>query len=96
MAGSKRRAYSEQFKQDAVLLVRKQGYTQGQAARELGIPGKTFSKWISREHDVVAGCQSTPQQLRQRVAELEHKLRRSELEKAILKKAAAYFASQCL
>jgi transposase len=80
-------------------LVRVQGQDVMGTARELGIPTSTLALWL-RKAGWVRGAEqpSAPlpedsMALKLRVAELERQVKRLEVEKEILKKATAYFAS---
>ncbi len=97
-----RKQHSVQFQDEACKLVSEQGYTQQKAADELGITRVTMQTWLKKrgllkpleliEPDYAVS--EDPKLLKARIRELEKKLRRSETEKEILKKATAYFASQ--
>jgi transposase len=94
--------YSIEFQDEACKLVNEQGYTQKRAANELGVSEVTLRSWLRKrgllkpvellEPDYSSSAD--PQLLKARIKELENRLRRSETEKEILKKATAYFASQ--
>jgi len=97
------RKYTKQFKEQAMDLVRVQGQDVMGTARELGIPHSTLNLWLKksgwvrraeRPSSSSAPLPEDPQALKVRVAELERQVRRLEVEKEILKKATAYFASQ--
>lgn len=93
-----RKRYSKQFKDEACDLVLKHGYSWDQASNKLGIPHSTFGHWMQKRGRLADGealppDSDDPQILRARIRQLESKLRRSEMEKDILKKATAYFAS---
>ncbi|WP_165968435.1 transposase [Saccharopolyspora elongata] len=88
--------FSDEFKRDAVELVRSTGRPINQVARELGLSRETLRNWVraaKRQTEVgdvsgaddVADKDAELARLRKRVAELE-------TEKEILRKAAAYFA----
>jgi transposase len=69
------------------------------AARELGIPFSTLLLWLKkagwvRREEPKAALSEDPMALKIRVAELERQVKRLEMEKEILKKATAFFASQ--
>lgn len=97
-----RKHYSLEFQDQACKLVSQEGYTLKKAARELGISTAGLRGWMQKrglsapvevvEPDYVQS--NDPQLLKARIRELEKRLRRSETEKEILKKATAYFASQ--
>lgn len=96
--------YSREFQDQACKLVTDEGYTQQQAGQAVGVTRETIGDWLGKrgltqprelvEPDYAAS--DDPRVLRARIAELEKRLRRSELEKEILKKATAFFASQSL
>jgi transposase len=90
-----RKQFTKEFKEGAVRLVTEQGRTIGGAAQSLGISPWTMSRWVkaakSEGADAFRGQgQRTPQE--QELYELRQKVRQLEEERAILKKAAAYFA----
>jgi transposase len=88
--------YSKQFKDEAIKLVTEQGYKIAEAARKLGIPDTTYEKWVANSGWIrpeAVPLSDDPKVLQVRVRELEKQLKRSEMEKEILKKATAYFAS---
>ena len=95
-----RKQHSVEFQDQACRLVTEQGYTQQKAADELGVTRITIQNWLKRrglltppiEPDYAAS--DDPKLLKARIRELEQRLKRSETEKEILKKATAYFASQ--
>jgi transposase len=99
-----RKQHSIEFQDEACKLVSEQGYTQQKAADELGITRMTMMTWLKKrglikpielvEPDFTAS--NDPKLLKARIRDLEKRLRRSETEKEILKKATAYFASQNL
>jgi transposase len=94
-----RKVYSQQFKDEACRLVIEQGYTLAKAAKELGVPYPTLDKWLSkRGHQQktqhVPPDSDDPAVLKARIRELEKNLARAQMEKEILKKATAFFASQ--
>ncbi|WP_433261520.1 transposase [Actinosynnema sp. CS-041913] len=88
--------YPEQFRRDAVALARSSDRPLRQVARELGVNHETLRNWVRTAEQAQAGSVGTAavvvdqeelRALRKRVAELE-------LEKDILRKAAAYFAKE--
>lgn len=90
-----RKQFTKEFKEGAVRLVTEQGRTISDVAQSLGISPWTMSRWIKAARlegtDAFRGQgQRTPQE--QELYELRQKVRQLEEERAILKKAAAYFA----
>jgi transposase len=96
MAGKK--LYGPQFKQEACRLVTGQGYSAAEAARQLGIPHMTLLSWLKaqrlKDNPPPPPSPDDPAALRERIRELEKQVTRIEMEKDILKKAAAYFAKE--
>ncbi len=45
MSGSKRKRYTQEFKQDAVALVNREGYTIAEAARRLDVNENMLGRW---------------------------------------------------
>jgi len=93
-----RKRYSKQFRDEACDLVLKHGYSWDAAISKLGIPRSTFGHWLQQRGRLADGQMippdsDDPQVLRARIRQLEAKLRNAEMEKEILKKATAYFAS---
>jgi transposase len=90
--------YSKEFKDGACRLVMEQQYPISRAAKELGVGDMTLRKWLDRRGwrlgDPAAAQSADPKVLQVRIRELEQQLRRAEMEKEILKKATAFFASQ--
>ena len=99
---ARKQQYSVEFQYQACRLATEQGYTQQRAADELGVTRITMQNWLKKrgllkpvelvEPDYAAS--DDPRLLKSRIRELEKRLRRSETEKEILKKATAFFASQ--
>lgn len=93
-AKQKRRSYSPEFKQSAVDLVVKEGYSLSEAARRLGVAENNIFNWkrqLARRRAL-----ATEGSLESVLAEnkqLKERARRLELECEILKKAATYFAT---
>ena len=90
------RNYSDEFKQDAVNLVLLKGYSISQAAQSLAIGTSTLHGWIQK-HQMKS--QNLPknesmQKLIEENKKLRKQLQQAELERTILKKAAAYFAKE--
>lgn len=92
-----RKQYTTEFKQGAVRLLTEQGRTISDAAASLGLPSWSLSRQVRASNhegtDAFRGQgQRTP--LEQENFELRQQVKQLEEEKAILKKAAAYFAKQ--
>ncbi len=84
--------YSEEFKSDAVKLVKEKGRTVNSVAKELGVPEPTIRRWVS-EARVPIGKEN------ERILELEAENKRLKKERDearevadILKKSLGIFA----
>ncbi len=97
MSGSKRRRYDAVFKRNAINLAEEPGRSAHSVEQSLGIANGMIGRWrrqLSKE-GVLAfpgiGVEAlTPDQ--KRIRELEKKLRDTEMDREILKKALAIFS----
>ena len=89
----KRRQYTEDFKRDAVALVTEQGYKVSEAGRSLGIKPDLIRRWRQEFEQEAAGTRVHPDE-REELKQLRRRVRELEMEKAILKKASAFFAKE--
>jgi transposase len=95
----KRPKYTKEFRQDAVKLVTEQGYSSNEAGRRLGISQSNISRWVReyrRDQEDMADGGVTRKELEDKIHRLEKENRRLEMEREILKKAAAFFAKESL
>lgn len=96
-----RRIYTRQFKDEAIALVLREGRSCKEVAERLGVPPQTLANWArplrkqERSAQIAAGvAQDDPAALRARIAELQKQLRRTEMEREILKKFSQYASTQ--
>lgn len=91
----KRRRFDAAFKTEAVRMVTEGGYTQAQAARQLGIEAKRISHWVKQMQAHGTKQRAFPGQGHEHDAELAN-LRREvatlRMERELLKKVALIFA----
>ncbi|MEV7525089.1 transposase [Streptomyces sp. NPDC091371] len=87
--------YLEEFKRDAVELVRSSGRTVNSVAKELGVNSESLRQWVRRAESMARGGGDvlTPSE-REELKRLRKQVRELELEKEILRKAAQYFAKE--
>jgi len=95
------RKFTKAFKDEACKLVTEQQYEIAAAGKQLGVGDQTLRYWLVQrgwKGSAVVGLESEesddPKILKSRIRDLEQRLRRAEMEREILKKATAYFASQ--
>jgi transposase len=92
-----RKQYTKEFKEDAIRLILEHGYKQTEAARRLGVERRMLARWSKASQ--CEGGEAFPgngklnaeQQQRRRLREETRRLR---MERAILKKATAFFARE--
>ena len=95
---SERKKYTKEFKSEAVKLVLNHGYSQSEAANSLGINHRNINRWVSeaqtgkKENHLKVSIQSIDVNIE--LLALRKEVTRLKLEKEILKKAAAFFASE--
>jgi transposase len=94
-----RRTYTSEFKAEAVKLVTEQGYSVAEAARALGIKDNLIRNW--KQALEAQGHQAFPGRGKLSPFEEENRRLRAEnqrlrAERDILKKAAAFFATEAL
>ena len=94
-------SYSAEFKEEAVRLALQSNEAKSLIAEELGIRRSTLYSWIKQSMQERVGVtkssrmhSSKYQELEQENRRLRAQLKRTQQERDILKKAAAYFASQ--
>ncbi|WP_168712764.1 transposase [Streptomyces sp. A0958] len=91
--------YSDEYKRDAIELVRSSGRTVTDVARELGISSESLRGWVKKTKAAEAGGSTAPPggSTDERDEELK-RLRKLTVEQAktieILKKATAFFAKE--
>ncbi|MBM0106485.1 transposase [Steroidobacter sp. S1-65] len=88
------RQYSDEYKSEAVRLVRESGKPLSQIARELGINDNMLHRWSREERDAqVAGkTRGEVKDDQEELARLRRELARVTAERDFLKRAAAFFA----
>ena len=94
MAAETRRQYTEDFKREAVRLVRESAHPVAQVARDLGIPENVLYRWRA-QHRQAEAHGTTPAAQRVEAEELtrvKRELARVTQERDFLKRAAAFFA----
>ena len=95
--GTARRKYTQEYKAEAVELVINSGRPVAEIARDLGINEGTLGNWVNKaKRDGVVKDKPLEVNERAELKELRDELRRVKMERDLLKKAAAWFASQSL
>jgi transposase len=91
--------YTEELKDEALKLIIGQGRTQHEVSDLLAIPKGTLGTWVRIEknklQDMAPGKPSVSDVMAENTR-LRNELKKANMEKEILKKAAAYFAKESL
>jgi len=96
MAKRKRRAFTREFKAQAVRIVRESGKSVGTVARELDLTETALRSWV-RQAEVDAGrgaLGALTTEEREELGRLRRENRTLRMERDILKKATAFFAKE--
>jgi transposase len=93
---NERRKFTAEFKRGAVDLVVRQGMRKSQVARDLGIRANLLGRWVKDFEEVgkeafPGNGKLSPQD--ERIRQLEKECQQLRMERDLLKKATAYFAS---
>jgi len=93
--GQKRsyKQYSPEFKDEAVALVKEQGYSVPEAARSVGVPSNMLYRWKDKIEQSKQG-EALPEDERSELQRLRKENKELRMEKEILKKASAFFAKE--
>lgn len=89
-----RRPYPEEFRREAVALVRSSGRPIKEVAGELGVSYESLRLWVHQEAVDRREQSGLSTDEKAELRELRRKVRRLEQEREILKKAAAFFAQE--
>ena len=96
MAKRKRRVFTREYKAEVVGLIRRSGRSVGSVAKELGLTETAVRRWVGQaEIDQgrgALGALSTEE--RDELSQLRRRVKQLEMEREILKKAAAFFAKE--
>ena len=96
-AGKTRRHFTREVKNDAVNLVIEQGYSCAEAGRRLGISENNVKRWVKNsrdQNDNACPDGLSREQMAAELKRLQKENKRLEMERDILKKAAAFFANE--
>jgi len=92
-----RRRFTQEFKDDAVSLVIEQGCSCADVGRRLGVGENNINRWV-RQHrgknESFSPDGLSREQLESELKRLRKENKRLEMEREILKKAAAFFANE--
>ncbi len=92
-----RRKFTQEFKDDAVSLVIDQGYSCAEVARRLGVSDNNVNRWVReyrQRNEVQSADGLSRDEMEAELKRLRKENKRLEMERDILKKAAAFFANE--
>jgi len=94
-----RRKFTQEFKLEAVRLIKDRGVSYVRASEDLGVHMSQLRDWVKKFSDdpqqaFPGNGQMKPEQLE--IARLKREVTKLKAERDILKKAAAYFAKESL
>jgi transposase len=92
-----RQHYTKEFKKDAVKLVVEQGYSSNEVGRRLGVNQTNVSRWVReyrQQNDPPVDGAASRSELEAENKRLLKENQRLQMERDILKKAAAFFAKE--
>jgi len=90
----KYRKFTQEYRDEAVLMVIQSQRPIAQVARELGVNEGTLGTWVSKYRDEHPMAEELSLPDRAKLKELERENRELRLTNEFLKKAAAYFARE--
>ncbi len=89
----KQHRYPDQFKREAVELVRVSGRPVGQIAEELGVSDQSLRNWVNQQAASRGQGALSPDE-KEELKLLRKENKRLRMEREILKKAATFFAQE--
>jgi transposase-like protein len=96
MAKRKRRSFTPEFKAEAARLCEQGDRSIGQVAKDLDLTEGSLRNWVKRAEEAgeSAPNESLGETERAELNELRKRVKRLEMEREILKKAATFFAKE--
>ena len=89
-----RRKFSDEFKRDAVEIVRSSGKSIAEVARELGIYDSSLGNWVRQEEINRGEREGLTTDEKARLSELERENARLRMERDLLKRAVAFWVRE--
>jgi transposase len=89
-----RRGFTEEFKRDAVDLVRATGRPIAQIANELGIYDSTLGNWVRQDRIDRGEAEGLTTEERARLRELEAENAKLRMERDLLKRTVAFWVKE--
>jgi transposase len=90
----RRRQFTEEFKRDAVDLVRSTGRPIAQIANELGIYDSTLGNWVRQDRVDRGAAEGLTSDERARLGQLEAENSKLRMERDLLKRTVAFWVTE--
>jgi len=89
-----RRKFSDEFKRDAVEIVRSSDRSIAEVARELGVYDSSLGNWVKQDQVDRGEREGLTSDERARLGELERENGRLRMERELLKRAVAFWVTE--
>jgi transposase len=89
-----RRSFTDEFKAEAVAVVRNSGKSIGRIAQDLDLTETALRDWVRQAEGTRAGAAPIAEDERGELRRLREEVRVLRMERDFLKKAAAFFAKE--
>jgi len=89
-----RRKFSDEFKRDAVEIVRSSDRSIAEVARELGIYDSSLGSWVRQDQVDRGEREGVSSNDKDRLSELERENARLRMERELLKRAVAFWVKE--
>ncbi len=93
-AQRRRRKFSDEFKRDAVEIVRSSDRSIAEVARELGIYDSSLGSWVRQDQVDRGEREGVSSNDKDRLLELERENARLRMERELLKRAVAFWVKE--
>ena len=91
----KRRSFSDEYKAEVVELIRTSGKSIGQVSREMELTETAVREWVKNAEAAQAGAaEAREEDVHAELRAARKRIKELEMERAILKKATAFFAKE--
>jgi transposase len=91
--------FTPEFRREAVELIRSSGRSIAEVARSLGVNDGTLGNWVKADREArerAADPQALSESEREELRRLRRQVAELEMDREILRKAAAYFARETI
>ncbi len=86
------RTYSQEFKQEAVRLVKESGMSCAKVGKDIGVCKSTIAKWVQQDRRNGGKEEALLPSEREELKRLRRENKQLKMERDILKKATVFFA----